>query len=110
MPYVRGNEDVKLLLTLQRKLLRKAATLLTPGGTLVYAVCSLLADEGPKQISQFLNEHGDFKRHPIAPGEAQIPAGLISKTGDLRTLPHNMIGDAVGMDGFFAARMIKAAN
>jgi len=110
MPYVRGNDDVKLLLTLQRKLLRKAATLLAPGGTLVYAVCSLLADEGPKQISQFLNEHGDFKRHPIAPGEAQIPADLINKTGDLRTLPHNMIGDAVGMDGFFAARMTREAE
>ena len=110
MPYVRGNDDVKLLLTLQRKLLRKAATLLAPGGTLVYAVCSLLADEGPKQISQFLNEHSDFKRLPVAPGEAQIPADLISKTGDLRTLPHNMIGDAGGMDGFFAARLGRKAE
>lgn len=110
MPYVRGNDDVKLLLTLQRKLLRKAATLLAPGGTLVYAVCSLLADEGPKQISQFLNEHGDFKRLPVAPGEAQIPDDLISKAGDLRTLPHNTIGDAVGMDGFFAARLNRKAE
>ncbi|MEO1161119.1 MAG: transcription antitermination factor NusB, partial [Pseudomonadota bacterium] len=109
MPYVRGNDDVKLLLALQRKLLRKAAALLKPGGTLVYAVCSLLADEGPKQISQFLNEHGDFKRHPIAEGEKLIPADLISKAGDLRTLPHHMIGNAGGMDGFFAARLVKAA-
>ena len=62
MPYVRGNDDVKLLLALQRKLLRKAATVLKPGGTLVYAVCSLLADEGPKQISAFLTEHTDFSR------------------------------------------------
>ncbi|WP_108880293.1 transcription antitermination factor NusB [Anderseniella sp. Alg231-50] len=109
MPYVRGNDDVKLLLALQRKLLRKAATLLKPDGTLVYAVCSLLADEGPKQISQFLNEHGDFKRHPIAAGEKHIPADLISKAGDFRTLPHHMIGDVRGMDGFFAARLVKAA-
>lgn len=108
MPYVRGNDDVKLLLALQRKLLRQAAKLLKPGGTLVYAVCSLLADEGPKQISAFLNEHGDFKRLSITPGERQIPAHLISKAGDLRTLPHNTIGDAVGMDGFFACRLHKA--
>ncbi len=107
MPHVRGNDDVKLLLALQRKLLRKAATLLRPGGTLVYAVCSLLADEGPKQISAFLNEHGDFKRLPISPGERQIPAHLISKAGDLRTLPHGTIGDARGMDGFFASRLHK---
>ena len=110
MPYVRGNDDVKLLLTLQRKLLRKAATLLSPGGTLVYAVCSLLADEGPKQIAAFLNEHRDFRRCPVAAGEEQVPADLISKTGDLRTLPHHMIGDSSGMDGFFAARMTKMAN
>lgn len=109
MPYVRGNDDVKLLLTLQRNLLRKAATLLNPGGTLVYAVCSLLADEAPKQISQFLNQHGDFSRQPVAPGEKHIPADLISKAGDLRTLPHHMIGDVRGMDGFFAARLVKAA-
>ncbi len=108
MPYVRGNDDVKLLLALQRKLLRQAAKLLKPGGTLVYAVCSLLADEGPKQISAFLNEHGDFKRLSITPGERQIPAHLISKAGDLRTLPHNTFGDAVGMDGFFACRLHKA--
>ncbi|MEM9470396.1 MAG: transcription antitermination factor NusB [Pseudomonadota bacterium] len=107
MPYVRGNDDVKLLLALQRKLLRKAATLLKPGGTLVYAVCSLLADEGHKQISAFLNEHGDFKRQPIAPGERQIPGHIISKAGDLRTLPHNTIGDASGMDGFYASRLHK---
>lgn len=108
MPYVRGNDDVKLLLTLQRKLLRKAATLLKPGGTLVYAVCSLLADEGPKQVSAFLNEHGDFSRRPIAPGGGQIPAHLISKAGDLRTLPHAMIGNVPGMDGFYASRLRKA--
>ncbi|MGI9512122.1 MAG: RsmB/NOP family class I SAM-dependent RNA methyltransferase [Anderseniella sp.] len=108
MPYVRGNDDIKLLLTLQRKLLRKAATLLKPGGTLVYAVCSLLADEGPKQVSAFLNEHDDFKRHPIAPGESQIPADLVSKTGDLRTFPHSTLGDARGMDGFFASCLGKA--
>ncbi len=109
MPYVRGNDDVKLLLALQRKLLRKAATLLRPGGTLVYAVCSLLADEGPKQISAFLNEHGDFKRLPVTPGERQIPDHLLSKAGDLRTLPHAVIGDAGGMDGFFSSRLTKDA-
>jgi len=110
MPYVRGNDDVKLLLALQRKLLRKAAVLLKPGGTLVYAVCSLLADEGPKQISAFLTEHTDFSRNPIVSGESHIPADLISKAGDLRTLPHHMIGNVTGMDGFFATRMIKITN
>ena len=110
MPYVRGNDEVKLLAALQRKLLRKAARMLKPGGTLVYAVCSLLADEGPKQISAFLNEQDSFKRNPVMPGENRIPGEFISKSGDLRTLPHYPIGDSAGMDGFFAARMVKDAN
>ena len=110
MPYVRGNDEVKLLTALQRKLLRKAAVMLKPGGTLIYAVCSLLADEGPKQISAFLNERDNFTRNPILPGENQIPGEFISKAGDLRTLPHYRIADSIGMDGFFAARMIKDAN
>ncbi len=110
MPYVRGNEDVRLLITLQRKLLRKAAVMLKPGGTLVYAVCSLLADEGPKQIAAFLNERDNFTRIPLSPGENRIPGEFISKAGDLRTLPHFRIADSSGMDGFFAARLIKDAN
>jgi len=110
MPYVRGNDEVKLLTALQRQLLRKAAALLKPGGTLIYAVCSLLADEGPKQISAFLHEQDNFTRNPVASGESQIPGEFISKAGDLRTLPHYRIADSVGMDGFFAARMVKDAN
>ncbi len=110
MPYVRGNDEVKLLNALQRKLLRKAAEMLKPGGTLVYAVCSLLAGEGPKQVSAFLSERDNFTRNPVAPGEHHIPGEFISKTGDLRTLPHYRIADSSGMDGFFAARLIKDAN
>lgn len=110
MPYVRGNDEVKLLTAVQRKLLRKAAAMLKPGGKLVYAVCSLLADEGPKQIAAFLNERDNFTRKPVASGECRIPGEFISKAGDLRTLPHFQIADSSGMDGFFAARLIKDAN
>jgi 16S rRNA (cytosine967-C5)-methyltransferase len=110
MPYIRGNDEVKLLLAMQRKLLRKAATLLQPSGLLVYAVCSLLADEGPKQVAAFLNEHADFKRDPVDPEHYPIPAQFISRSGDLRTLPHYQIDQFQGMDGFFAARLIKSAN
>ncbi len=110
MPYVRGNEDLKGLLQTQRNLLRKAALLLKPGGTLVYAVCSLFNDEGPKQIAAFLHEHPDFSRVPVQPGEQAIPAHMITKSGDLRTMPHYQFGSTTGMDGFFAARLAKLSN
>jgi len=109
MPYIRSDEAVKELLTVQRKLLRKAAEFLAPGGVLVYAVCSLLADEGHKQISAFLREHQEFSRMPLDSQADGLPPEFITKTGDLRTLPHFQPGAAGGMDGFFAARLIKAA-
>jgi hypothetical protein len=34
----------------------------SPEATLVYAVCSLLAEEGAKQVQAFLNEHRQFAR------------------------------------------------
>jgi 16S rRNA (cytosine967-C5)-methyltransferase len=110
LPFLRTASDVKPLLILQRELLRKAARLLKPGGQLVYAVCSLLADEGPKQVSAFLNEHRNFSLSPIQPGEAGIPKALINKAGQLRTLPSHKIGNLQGLDGFFACRLTAAAS
>ncbi|MGB7203863.1 MAG: transcription antitermination factor NusB [Anderseniella sp.] len=108
MPFMRDNDDVKQLLVIQRNLLRKAAGLLKPGGTLIYAVCSLLADEGPKQVAGFLNQHRDFSRVHIDGETDQIPTEFISKNGDLRTLPHMSVGNSAGLDGFFAARLRKS--
>jgi len=95
------------LIRLQARMLDKAIELTKPGGTLVYAVCSLLADEGEGQIEQLLERRDDVERIPVTDEDvADLP--VINKNGDVRCLPHRMKADG-GMDGFFAARLRRKA-
>ncbi len=45
----------------QRAILTGAATLLKPGGRLVYATCSVLPEENQAIIEEFLGSHADFE-------------------------------------------------
>lgn len=92
-----GARQIEEMADLQAALLGRAQGWLAPGGTLVYATCSLEPEEGEAQVAGV-----DLEPLPIAPGE--LPAGLVPTTeGWLRTEP-SMLADAGGLDGFFAAR------
>lgn len=110
LPWIRREDDLGALVRQQRELLRHAATLLKPGGQLVYAVCSLLAEEGAKQVQAFLNENRQFTRVTIDPGQLGIADDFITRRGDLRTLPSMAIGAVERMDGFYAAHLQQRAN
>ena len=49
---------------LQARLLARAADWVRPGGSLVYAVCSLEPQEGEERIDAFLAERPDFRLEP----------------------------------------------
>ena len=86
---------------------------MAPGGTLVYAVCSLEPEEGDGQIDRLLAARPDLAIVPVQPGEGGIAAEWITPQGYLRTLPFHSPGrgpNVAGMDGFFAARLTKSAN
>ena len=76
--------------------------MLEPGGTLVFAVCSLEREEGEEQVAAFLSSHPDFSRAPLTADDVFGHADWITEDGDLRTLPFMLEG---GMDGFYAARL-----
>ncbi len=98
------------LVRLQRRMLARAAELVKPGGMLVYCVCSLQPQEGEEQAQWFLQEQaGRFARLEVSAEELEGMAPLITPQGDVRALPHLVIGAARGMDGFFVARFMKAA-
>jgi 16S rRNA (cytosine967-C5)-methyltransferase len=81
----------------QTAILRAAARLLKPGGRLVYATCSFLAEENEEVVAGFLTDHPRFAVADCAGilREQRIPLD----TGSfLRLLPHRH-----GTDGFFAA-------
>ena len=88
---------------LQEQILARAADWVAPGGTLVYATCSLEREEGEDQLARFLAARGDFAVAPVRADE--LPAGIAPAPGGwVRTLP-GMLEEAGGCDGFFVARL-----
>lgn len=101
-----GPAQIAELAELQHRLLARAAGWLEPGGTLVYATCSLEPEEGEAQVERFLAEHPHFERRPVA--DPELPPGIApTATGDLRTLPH-MLAERGSLDGFFVARLSRS--
>jgi 16S rRNA (cytosine967-C5)-methyltransferase len=81
----------------QTSILDAAATLVKPGGRLVYATCSLLPEENEAIVEHFLARHADFLEGDAAAELAR--AGIPLDTGPrLKVAP-----DTHGCDGFFAA-------
>ena len=85
-------ERLARLTALQARLVELAATLVRPGGRLIYAVCSLLDEEGADQVAAFLAAHPDWRaaRPFPAPGTDRGAGVLLSPGAD-------------GTDGFFVA-------
>ncbi|KAB2920263.1 MAG: methyltransferase domain-containing protein [Hyphomicrobiaceae bacterium] len=101
-------EDVKRMAETQRALLGHAATLVRPGGLLVYSTCSLEPEEGEMQIDGFLAAHAEFARVPIVARDIGAEAEWITPCGDIRTLPFHMrleASELSGLDGFYVARL-----
>ncbi|MGH7701450.1 MAG: hypothetical protein ACREMJ_13135, partial [Gemmatimonadales bacterium] len=84
----------------QRRLLDAAGGCVRPNGWIVYATCSLEAEENEAIVNDFLARHPGFVRDPV-PGAA--PPDLLTADGDFRTLPQRH-----GMDGAYAARLVRA--
>jgi 16S rRNA (cytosine967-C5)-methyltransferase len=109
MPHLRMPEDVARVVPLQARLLDAAADMTAPGGTLVYCVCSLQPEEGEAQVDAFLARRPGFARRPVDAAEIGGLAGCITPAGDLRTLPSHL-AEAGGLDGFHAARLVRALD
>ena len=106
VPHLKHPEDVARLAVVQANLLRAAVDMLRPGGTLVYCTCSLEPEEGPQQIAALLRLGAPVEHRPIAPAEIGAPAEWVTPEGDLRTLPCHL-AEYDGVDGFYAARLVK---
>ena len=88
---------------LQARIFARAADWVKPGGTLVYATCSLEPSEGEAQLDAFLSARSDYSIAPV--DQSELPAGIApTETGTIRTLP-GMLADQGGCDGFFIARL-----
>jgi len=85
---------------IQSRMLEHAAALVRRGGAIVYSVCSIAPEEGEGVVDAFLAKHHDFEiDRSGAAGELK---DVIDARGFMKTRP-----DVGGLDGFFAARMIR---
>jgi 16S rRNA (cytosine967-C5)-methyltransferase len=94
--------DLAVMGALQRAIITAAATLVRPGGLLVYSTCSLEPEENDAQVERFLAEHPEFSLEP--PPAGVVPAEVLD-AGRLRVLPQRH-----GTDGAFAARLRRSAK
>lgn len=99
---LRHQDDIPKLVQDQEQILNALWPLLKSGGMLLYATCSVLAEENTLQIQHFLQHHADAELKPIISdwGQQQIAGKQIlpsegGKNGE------------DGMDGFFYALIQK---
>jgi 16S rRNA (cytosine967-C5)-methyltransferase len=91
-------EAIGELATLQRRILDAGASVLTPGGALVYSVCTISRAEGPDLVEAFLSEHPDLEADDL---DSEWPDLGVARSGPgVQLLPHRE-----GTDGFFIARL-----
>lgn len=89
--WLRKPDDIAALATLQQQILQSMWQLLKPGGTLVYATCSVLPDENDQQVKRFIEQTDDAQLVPI---KAQ-------------NIGWQILPDEQAMDGFYYAKLVK---
>ncbi len=94
--WLRKAEDISTLTTLQYQIFKKCWSLLKPGGTLLYATCSILPEENYQQVQRFVDENIDAEHIPINNEDALIGWQIV---------PNEQ-----SMDGFYYAKLIKKAQ
>lgn len=90
--WLRRDRDIAELASLQLQILDAVWPRLKPGGTMLYATCSILPEENHLQVAAFLKRHDDAR---------------LVETGDDAQPGLQVFPDPQGGDGFFYAKLIK---
>jgi 16S rRNA (cytosine967-C5)-methyltransferase len=100
-----SEKTVKRLADRQAAILARFAEAVRPGGTLVYATCSLLPHENSAIVAEFLSSRPDFSLALLAPSfdTAGLNTDFLSPSAsELLVLP-----DIFDSDGFYIAKFLK---
>jgi len=92
--WLRKRTDIGKLADTQQHLLEIAFSLLKPGGTLLYATCSILPQENSRVVHQFLKNQRHAVESPI-----KVEWGIESDCG------RQLFPTQNGNDGFYYARL-----
>ncbi len=107
LPHIRDASGLKDLFALQSTLLDRALGWLRPGGRLVFATCSLLPEEGERQVSAAVERHPGLTANLGALDLRGVEPHWIAGETGLRLRP-DFWPEHGGMDGFFIARLDRA--
>jgi 16S rRNA (cytosine967-C5)-methyltransferase len=108
--WIKKASDIAALAAMQSRMLDKAAEMVRPGGLIVFCTCSIEPEEGEMQIQAFLRRNPDMARLPIEPAEVGGLPDIINEFGEMGTLPSHLPNAdprLAGLDGFFAARLVR---
>ena len=92
--------DIRKLTAIQTEIIENAASMVKPGGVLVYSTCTIEPEENQEIVRCFLEKHPEFV---LDDATRFVPPDFVTPDGHVVTLPHRH-----GMDGSFAARLVKA--
>jgi 16S rRNA (cytosine967-C5)-methyltransferase len=96
--WLRKADDIDKLVVLQQQILDNIWSLLKPGGTLLYATCSILPEENCQQISRFIEENQDVQLIAINSNKPDT---------DENSIGWQLLPDGENMDGFYYAKLLK---
>ena len=95
----RSETDLAALAEAQREMLAQAATVVRPGGRLIYSTCSSEPEENEDVVRAFLADRAEFRRvSPDAFTQRPELAAMVDDEGSLKTLPFRD-----GLEAFYAA-------
>ena len=101
----RTEADLPALAEAQRQMLEQLASVVRPGGRLIYSTCSSEPEENEDIAAAFLDSHPEFRRaRPALFTQRPDLAALLDDQGSLRTLPFRD-----GLEAFYAACFVKAS-
>jgi len=103
----RSIEDVHRNAEIQRRLLSAAVRHLEPGGTLLYATCSLEPEENELNMEWLLSNHEAFLEEINGPGERGLTEVFGQKLEIEISKCHRFWPDTAHTQGFFLAKVVK---
>lgn len=94
--WLRKASDIDALVLLQQQILKETWSLLKPGGTLLYATCSILPQENSEQVQHFIANNTNAKL-----------INIDSTTSGNNSIGWQLLPGDKNMDGFYYAKLLK---
>ncbi len=91
--------DIRKIVNIQYNLIKKGASLLKVGGSMVYSTCTMEPEENQEMIKKFLSEYPNFE---LVNASNILNSELVDNDGFVCTYPH-----IHGIDGSFAAKLVR---